>query len=193
MATMSHETMSHPIDLTGSTLVAVSRAALGSLRTSLLRDAGPAAAGYLQEAGYAGGAAIFDAFRSWLQERGYASPDSLGVEEFAGRASDYFQDLGWGSIKLGALRDAVATLDSVDWGEADPASGLDQPGCHLSTGMFADFFGRIADTPLAVMEVECRSAGDARCRFLLGSAEVMERLYESMAQGTGYEAALEAV
>jgi hypothetical protein len=44
-----------------------------------------------------------------------------------------------------------------------------------------------------VMEVECRSAGDARCRFLLGSADVMERLYESMAEGKGYEAAIEAI
>jgi predicted hydrocarbon binding protein len=190
---MSQETIPHPIDLSASTLVAVSRAALSALRASLLRDAGPAAAAYFQEAGYAGGAAVFDAFRTWLQERGYGSPDSLGVEEFAARASEYFHDLGWGSIRLGALRDAVATLDSTDWGEADPTAGLDQPACHLSTGMFADFFGRIADTPLAVMEVECRSAGDARCRFLLGSAEVMERLYESMSEGKAYEAAVEAI
>jgi uncharacterized protein len=185
---MSQETMPHPIDLTSSALIAVSRAALAALRGSLLRDAGPAAAAYFQEAGYAG-----DAFRTWLQERGHGSPDSLGVEEFAALASEYFHDLGWGSIRLGALRDTVATLDSTDWGEADPAGGLDQPACHLSTGMFADFFGRIADTPLAVMEVECRSAGDARCRFLLGSAEVMERLYESMSEGKGYEAAVEAI
>jgi predicted hydrocarbon binding protein len=190
---MSHETITHPIDLTASTLVAVSRAALSSLRTSLLRDAGPAAAAYFQEAGYAGGAAVYEAFRTWLLERGLGSPDALGVEEFAAHASEYFRDLGWGSIRLGALRDTVATLDSPDWGEVDPAGGLEQPGCHLSTGMFADFFGRIAATPLAVMEVECRSAGDSRCRFLLGSAEVMERLYEAMAEGKGYEAAVEAI
>src|ERR687895_1339752 len=163
---MSQETMPHSIDLTASTLVAVSRAALSALRASLLRDAGPAAAGYFQEAGYAGGAAVFDAFRTWLHERGYGEPDSLGVEEFAARASEYFHDLGWGSLRLGALRDTVATLDSSDWGEVDPAGGLDQPACHISTGMFADFFGRIAATPLAVMEVECRSRGGLRCRLL---------------------------
>jgi predicted hydrocarbon binding protein len=190
---MSPETITHPIDLTASSLIAVSRAAIFALRTSLLRDAGPAAASYFQEAGYAGGAAVFDAFRSWLHERGYGEPDSLGIEEFAARASEYFHDLGWGSLRLGALRDTVATLDSSDWSEVDPAGGLDQPACHISTGMFADFFGRIADTPLAVMEVECRSAGDSRCRFLLGSAEVMERLYESMAEGKGYEAAVEGI
>lgn len=190
---MAQETIPHPIDLTASALVAVSRASLASLRTSLLRDAGPAAAGYLQEAGYAGGVAVFEAFRTWLLERGYEAPESLSVDEFALHASEYFRDLGWGSVRLGAIRDTVATLDSADWGEADPGAAVDQPGCHLSTGMFADFFGRIAATPLAVMEVECRSAGDPRCRFLLGSAEVMERLYESMAEGKGYEAAIEAV
>ena len=190
---MSQETITHPIDLTASSLIAVSRTAVSALRTSLLRDAGPAAASYFQEAGYAGGAAVFDAFRTWLHERGYGEPDSLGVEEFAARASEYFHDLGWGSLRLGALRDTVATLDSTDWGEVDPAGGLEQPACHLSTGMFADFFGRIAATPLAVMEVECRSAGDVRCRFLLGSAEIMERLYESMAEGKGYEAAVEGI
>ena len=190
---MSPETITHPIDLSTSSLVAVSRAAIAALRTSLLRDAGPTAAGYFQEAGYAGGAAVYEAFRAWLRERGHGAPDTLSVEEFAVHASDYFRDLGWGSLRLGALRDTVATLDSTDWSEAEPGGGLDQPTCHLSTGMFADFFGRIADTPLAVMEVECRSMGDGRCRFLLGSAEVMERLYESMAEGKHYEAALEAI
>jgi predicted hydrocarbon binding protein len=191
---MSQPTMSPPpIDLTASSLVAVSRTALSALRAALLRDAGPAAASYFQEAGYAGGAAVFEAFRAWLRERGHETPDALGVDEFAARASEFFHDLGWGSLRLGALRDTVATLDSTDWSEAEVAGGLDQPACHLSTGMFADFFGRIADAPLAVMEVECRSAGDARCRFLLGSAEVMERLYESMAQGKAYGAAVEAI
>src|SRR5688572_7187953 len=78
-AAMSQETIPHAIDLTASTLVAVSRVALSALRASLLRDAGPSAAAYFQEAGYAGGAAVFDAFRTWLEERGHRSPDSLGV------------------------------------------------------------------------------------------------------------------
>jgi hypothetical protein len=56
--------------------------------------------------------------------------------------------------------------------------------------MFADFFGRVADAPLAVMEVECRSTGAERCRFLLGSAEVMQAVYEGMSQGIGYDEAV---
>ena len=42
------------IDLTGSGMLAITRDALSALRAALMRDAGPAAAGYLQEAGYAG-------------------------------------------------------------------------------------------------------------------------------------------
>jgi hypothetical protein len=56
--------------------------------------------------------------------------------------------------------------------------------------MFADFFGRIADAPLAVLEVECRSMGAHRCRFLVGNAEVMEHVYDTMGRGSDYEAAL---
>jgi hypothetical protein len=59
--------------------------------------------------------------------------------------------------------------------------------------MFADFFGRIADHPVAVLEVECRSAGDARCRFLIGSADVMGQVYEEMGRGTAYPAAVAEV
>ena len=91
------------------------------------------------------------------------------------------------------MNDAVATLDSSDWGEADPSSGLDHPGCHFTTGMFADFFGRIADTQLAVLEVECRSMGSHRCRFLVGSGAVMEHVYDEMGRGVGYTEAVEAV
>jgi hypothetical protein len=40
------------------------------------------------------------------------------------------------------------------------------------------------------MEVECRSRGDARCRFLAGAPETLSLLYERMAQGSGYVEAL---
>ena len=146
--------MPNSIDLTNHAMLALTRASLAALRSALLRDAGPAAAAYLQEAGYAGGEALFASFRTWLAARGDADPEDLDVETFESRATEYFRDAGWGSLKIGALHDAVATLDSDDWGESDPASALDHPGCHLTTGMFADFFGRVADQPLAVLEVE---------------------------------------
>ncbi len=180
------------MNLSGSGMVAVTRDALAGLRNALMRDTGYAAAGYLQEAGYAGGAALFDAFRQWLAERGAGEPESLSLGAFQAHAADFFRETGWGSLSVGEL-DSVATLDSEDWGEASPDAGLEQPCCHLSSGMFADFFGRMAGAPLAVMEVECRSTGASRCRFLLGSSEVLQHVYDGMSSGATYEEALQGV
>jgi hypothetical protein len=46
---------------------------------------------------------------------------------------------------------------------------------------------------VAVLEVECRSAGDARCRFLIGSADVMGQVYDEMGRGAAYPAAVAEV
>jgi hypothetical protein len=43
---------------------------------------------------------------------------------------------------------------------------------------------------VAVMEVECRSRGDGRCRFLAAAPETLSELYDRMAQGASYPAAL---
>ena len=178
------------LDLTENGMLAVTRDALAALRNALLRDAGPSSASWFQEAGYAGGAALFEAFRSWLESRDAGEPESLPLEEFQQLAGEFFRQAGWGSLTVGSLHDAVATLDSPDWGEASPDAGMEYPCCNLSAGMLADFFGRVADAPLAVMEVECRSTGAERCRFLLGSAEVMQAVYEGMSQGQRYDEAV---
>jgi predicted hydrocarbon binding protein len=180
------------LDLTGNGMLGLTRDALTALRNALLRDTGPNAAACLQEAGYAGGGALFDAFRQWLAGRHQATPESLSVDAFQREATEFFRQAGWGSLSVGALHETVATLDSGDWAEATPEQPLEHPFCHLTAGMFADFFGRVADAPLAVMEVECRTVGDARCRFLLGSTEVMQQVYEGMASGRHYDEAVAA-
>ena len=185
--------MPQRIDLANHRMLALTRSSLAALRSALMRDAGPSAASYLQEAGYVGGEALFQSFRDWMRDQGLGPVEDLDVEEFEQRASEYFRDAGWGTLRIGMLRDAVATLDSTDWGEADPDSGLDHPSCHFTTGMFSDFFGRIGDTQLAVLEVECRSMGSSRCRFLVGTPEVMSHIYDEMGRGVEYEAALAEV
>lgn len=180
------------MDLTDSGMVAITRDALAALRNALMRDTRYAAADYLQEAGYAGGSALFEAFRAWLVRHGAGEPESLSVVAFQERATEFFHACGWGSLHVGELFDTVATLDSADWGEATPGAALPHPSCHLSSGMFADFFGRVANAPLAVMEVECRSAGADRCRFLLGSTDVMQQVYDEMSRGVPYEDAVGA-
>jgi len=182
--------MAQSIDLTASAMVALTRDSLAALRGALFRDLGANGAGYLQEAGYAGGGALYDAFAHWLAGRDLGAPDSLPAEDFARYASLFFRESGWGSFDLGALHEAVATVDSEDWSEADPNSALEFPGCHLTTGLLAGFFAQVAEEPLAVLEVECRSMGHARCRFLLGSTEVMTAVYQAMERGVGYEEAV---
>lgn len=184
--------MSQSIDLIGQGMLALSRASLTTLRAALLRDGGPAAASYLQEAGYAGGDAMWDAFTRWLAERTDLAPEALDVDAFEARATEFFRDAGWGTLEIGAIGDSVATLDSPDWGEADASSVLEHPGCHLTTGMFADLFGRVAGSPVAVLEVECRSAGSARCRFLVANPEFLEQVFDEMSNGARYDEAIAA-
>jgi predicted hydrocarbon binding protein len=178
------------IDLAGGEMLAVSRGALSALRSALLRDAGPETAACLQEAGYAGGRAVFASFERWLRAQGVEDPAELPMDDFQRRASIYFRDAGWGTVELDTLHDAVAVVDSRDWGEADPHDHLEHPACHFTTGMFADFFGHFSDVPLAVLEVECRSTGAPRCRFLLGNGDVMRYVYDEMERGAGYEEAV---
>ena len=177
------------VDLAPSDLVALPRASLAALRAALARDLGGSFATYLQEAGYAGGESLFAAFRAWLVAEGHGDAESLDLAAFQVRATEFFRFTGWGSLVIAPLHDVVAEVDSQDWAEADPASGMPYPACHYTTGLLADFFGRTAAAPLAVLEVECRSSGSTRCRFLVGSAEVMGHLYDRMSLGVSYDEA----
>jgi predicted hydrocarbon binding protein len=171
--------------------VTMSRRVLQQLRTTLERDAGLQAASYLQEAGFAGGEAMADAFRAWLAERyGVEEPRELDAGHFGTTLSQFLSDLGWGTVTVGPLGNAALAIDSSDWAEAQDDPSGEYPSCHLSCGLLADFLGRISDGTVAVMEVECRSRGDARCRFLAGSPDTLAALYDRMAHGMTYLEAL---
>jgi predicted hydrocarbon binding protein len=185
--------MSHPDRGLSPEFVAVPRATLAALRQALVRAAGDDAAARLQEAGYAGGEAVFEAFERWLAARSEGRPDELPVGRFEQLASDFFRERGWGTLTVGTLRDAVVTLDSVDWWEDEQAGRGAHGACDLTVGLLASFFGRVADQPLSVLQVEYRAAGDARSRFLLGSTEVLDHVYERLAEGDEIEAAVAGV
>ncbi len=88
-----------------------------------------------------------------------------------------------------AVGGSALAVDSFDWAEADPGTA-EAPMCFFTAGMLADFLGRLAGETVSVMEVECRSRNDARCRFLSATPAVLQQVYERMTQGTGYEEAL---
>jgi predicted hydrocarbon binding protein len=170
------------------------RRVIHQLRASLERDTGLQAAAYLQEAGFAGGEELYQEFREWLaRARGVEQPSELDVEFLGEVLGEFFTEQGWGRLNATPLGAAVLALDSSEWAEALDERQGEFPSCHLSCGLLADFLGRISQELVAVMEVECRSRGEARCRFLAGSPETLGLLYDRMAQGTGYLEALGVV
>ena len=178
-------------DLPGSDMIGVPRDAMVALRAMLFRTDSATAASSLYEAGYAGGGALHDAFVRWCRSKKLPVAEHMAASEFAQHASAFFSELGMGALDVGTLHDAAVTLDSTNWAEAEPSSGMQFPGCYLTTGMLTEFLGRFAGSPIAVLEVECRSMGAKRCRFVVGSAETIQQVYEAMTQGASYESTLQ--
>jgi predicted hydrocarbon binding protein len=140
----------------------------------------------LRAAGYAGGDAVYDAFEQWLAEEASSgvssrSAQDLTLPEFGELAARYFHTAGWGLVEFDSGQEpGVAMLAMEECWEADSAGNEPAPSCHVTTGMLAAFFGRLAGYPISVMETECCSAGADRCRFLLGNAEVMAFKWEQL-------------
>lgn len=180
---------SSPLTATGC--LVLGQRALTKLRASLERDVGAQAATYLQEAGFAAGEQVHAAFSAWLAARhGVTAPAELDVRYLGEALGGFFAEAGWGTLDVTALTDGVLALDARDWAEATPEPSAMAPCCHVTCGMLADVLGRMAGRGVAVMEVQCRSRGDERCRFLAGSPETMGALYERLAAGESYEKAL---
>jgi predicted hydrocarbon binding protein len=153
------------------------------LHTSLLSRAPDQAIAILQEAGYAAGEGLYRAFAA------ANNPSNLDADLFAETLSEFFTSDGWGALTMSPVGTEALALDSSDWVEAEPGTSQ-TPMCFFSAGMLADFLGRLSDEPVSVMEVECRSRGDARCRFLSATPDVLQRVYEAMTEGRSYEEAL---
>ena len=168
----------------------IGRGALRQLHASLLRDASEHAVSILQDAGFAAGVGVYQAFCAWLPDHaGVARPEDLDAMQLGGALTEFFQASGWGAVAVGPVGRAALALDSPDWAESEPGTA-ESVMCFFSSGMLADFLGRLSGEPVAVMEVECRSKNDARCRFLSASPETLNAVYEEMSAGRSYEDAL---
>ena len=137
----------------------------------------------LQEAGYAAGQGLYQAFSA------ANNPAELDADLLPDTLSEFFRTGGWGSVTITPVGTGALAIDSSDWAEAEPGTAQ-TPMCFFSAGMLADFLGRISDETIAVMEVECRSKGDTRCRFLSATPGILDRVYNDMTAGKTYEEAL---
>jgi predicted hydrocarbon binding protein len=170
--------------------LAIPVASLSALRHALAAEIGEdAAARALSAAGHAAGDALF----TQLAASGTADGSVEGMSEaaFWRRLSNLFSTRGWGTLGHSSAHEGIGALDSADWVEADPDHKASRPSCFFTTGMLANVLGNAAGGPIAVLEVECRCAGDARCRFLFGSPDAMQALYDRVGAGASPDAAIQ--
>jgi len=164
----------------------VGRATITQLRQVLERETPAQAGQLLREIGFSAGAAAYEGFADWCSTRyGVDSPQELDSRYLSEALGGFFQEDGWGTARSEVLAPGILAFDSPDWVEADPRDA-DYPCCHFSAGMLADFFTRLSGQAAAVLEVECRATGQPRCRYLIGSPEMLTWLYEGMADGATY-------
>src|SRR6185503_10118500 len=101
---------------TRGTGLRLGRRVIHQLRAALERDTGLQAASYLQEAGFAGGEELYGEFKEWLlATRGVERPTDLDARYLNEILSQFFTELGWGSLSATALGSAVLALDSTEW------------------------------------------------------------------------------
>ena len=168
-------------------LVCLGQAALPSLRESLERTLGDQAAPLMQEVGYASGPEIFQSFKSWLSIRTNVSdPGELDASFLSSMMSDFFEEKGWGAVTIEQLGASTLAIDATQWAEAGSETTAVVPSCHLTTGLLAAFMTELAEDAVAVMQVECLTCGDDRCRFLAGSSATLQRVFDAMTQGRHY-------
>jgi predicted hydrocarbon binding protein len=165
-------------------LIGFAHRTLRSLRVRVAAT-GPGGPDALREAGFAGAESLFSAFETWALDQGIGSVKDMPMDQFSSKAADFFQRAGWGKVSFRSLHDAVGILDIEGCWEA-ALHGAGETGCHLTTGTLAGFFGCLADYPVAVMEIECAAGDSERCRFLVGTPEMLEHAYERLARGEAW-------
>ena len=167
----------------------IAPASLHRLRRRLLAAGPGVAAAILQEAGFASGEALSTEWRVRVTERtGVGDVGQLDANWFGPLLGELCASLGWGTLTAATVADRALLLSSGDWAEAEPQS-TEHAGCYFTCGCFAAFLSAQAGAPLAVLEVECRSAGRSECRFLAGSAETLAGVYDLVAAGRSWREA----
>jgi V4R domain len=162
---------------------------LHRLRRRLLAAGPGVAAEILQDAGFATGQELFTEWCVRVTARtGIDDAGRLDVIWFGPLLAEVWGRLGWGTLTVTAVADRALLLSSHDAAEAESRSSQ-HPGCYFTCGCLAAFLTAQAGTALAVLEVECRSSGGDRCRFLAGSSETLAAVYDLIAAGGNWREA----
>lgn len=164
----------------------------GSLRSELGKEAGTLPTVHaFHNAGFQAGTAAAEAWAS----NGSGAAADLTQDAFWSKLADFFGTRGWGALEFSARHPAVGILSSVNWAEAGPSDGDGDTdaSCSFSTGFLSGLLSELAGGPIAVLEVDCRTRGQAACRFAFGSEVAIHELYGRMLDGADLEGALAAL
>jgi predicted hydrocarbon binding protein len=157
------------------------------LRRALRREAGPLVSIHaLHNAGFAAG----ESFYLKLREEAGVELSELPEREFWSHLNRFFQGWGWGEITQSRVHPGLGMLYADEWGESNPDAGESQPGCAFTAGLLVYLLGRVAGSPVAVLEVSCRTRGDDRCSFLFGSEQAIHDVYGLLLEGDSLDDAL---
>ena len=169
------------------TELAIPAAALAALQRALNTELdADAAARVLRSAGHDAG----DAFFQILANDATGAIADVDSASFWRRLGQLFSTRGWGTLQHTDVHPGIAVLSASDWAEADTSGSGARPSCYFTTGLLANVLGKVANGDVAVMEVECRSRGDAQCRFLFGSPEALRSVYDLLLHGESTESAV---
>lgn len=173
---------------TGVTLVNMPSTTLAAVQRVLSSDIDPMeAAGRVRRIGMEVGGELYEAFREHVAHSG--SLENLESDAFWSSLDELFQQLGWGRVDHERLHPGVIAIASPDWFESRSREA-DQPCCHFTVGALADLFRRVAGMEVAVLEVRCQAAGASECRFLIGSPDALESVFDRIADGGHYREAV---
>jgi hypothetical protein len=154
---------------------------VGRLPTALAQGRSPYdTALLLREIGYALGGSLGDAFEAGLaDEQPAGEGGQLTADAYWQALAAFFRSLGWGELRFRQLHPGVGALEADGWADADG---------HLSTGILAELLSRTAGSEVAVLSAPTAEADSPR--FLFGSAETLQALYENLRHGGTIDAAV---
>jgi hypothetical protein len=174
----------------GAREIAVPITVFTALRRELEKEVGTLpAVRSLHHAGYEVGTEAAAGFVSGDGER----VAELTTSDFWNRLERFFSRRGWGSIRHEAAHGGVGMLVSSDWVEGSADETDSEGSCSFSTGFLAGLLSTLADRPVAVLEVTCRTRGDDACRFAFGAEAVVHDLYGRLVDGSDLTRALSEI
>lgn len=167
--------------------VAVPGGTFAALRRKLTEEVGPLTAIHvLQSAGYEAGSTLFDSLAAEVD----GEPAAMDRPSFFARLERFLAARGWGVLHHSMPHPGIGLLSSSDWAEAGEEGGETEPSCAFSSGMLSALLTRAVGTPVAIVQVGCRSRGDESCSFAFGSEAAVHELYRLLLEDRDLETAL---